>query len=157
VIQDDSSDSLLGRLLASRPVAELRVLRGEIAAELETTHKSLLRLQLELAAVDREMQARASDSNGPEPATPSGRPAVPLRRAILMVLRERPGTWTRDELLDELRKRDMAPGGKNPRNTLVTRLSEMANEGLIDRMGNGYGITPFRPAQIFNEEEVPAM
>lgn len=146
--------SLLGRLLAGRSLDELRVLRAEIASDIDTTGSTLKRLQTELQEVDAAIAERGQgQSNGRSP-TRSQSP-VPLRKAILTLLRERPGTWERDEILEELGRRGWAPGGKNPRNTLISRLSEMAGEGLIARQGSGFALTV---GGLFpNEEEVPSM
>ena len=147
----DTNDSLLSRLLRSQQVSELRALRTELVRDLKANRAEFERLQLDLREVEKAISERTGQDVPPlfQPDTVS-RTGMPLRRAIIHILDEAPErVWDRDEVMAELDMRGWAPGGKNPRNTLSTRLAEMANEGQIRRAGEGF--TSLR------NREVPAM
>jgi hypothetical protein len=152
-----AAPSLLGRLLASRSVDELRVIRSDIAADAQAARMTFERLQEELREVDRALAARSAEANGRTQSSRRQASPIPLRKAILTVLRERPGGWDRTQILEALEEKGWAPGGRNPRNTLTSRLAEMANEGLIMRVGSGFAATLGGTQAVLNEEEVPSM
>jgi len=140
---------LLRRFVGNQPNA-LAEMREQIARELEFAEGNVTRLRQELAGVEellaleveRPTIANGQESLLPPPAerTPFTPGIPPLRKAILTVLRERPGAWDREELFAELVRRGWAPGGKSPRNTLVSRLSELVRDGLIARVDDGFGL-----------------
>jgi hypothetical protein len=132
-----TKSSLLSRLLRDRPMDDLRTLRQQILAELMEAQASSRRLRGELQELDRVIEARGG-SAVPAPPTAADPNPLPLRKAILRLLDERPEAWTREDLLNELGRRGWAPGGRNPRNTLISRLSEMAREDLIEKEGRSY-------------------
>jgi hypothetical protein len=133
--------SLLGRLLMTQPVADLRVLRTEIVRDLNRARTELETLQNDLREVERAIAARTGQENPPlfQSGTPTNRTSPSLKTAIVQILDEAADrVWLRDELMAELDLRGVAPGGRNPRNTLSTRLAELAHKGRIKRVGDGF-------------------
>src|ERR1700730_4680885 len=129
--------TLLNRLLDAQPLANLIEIRSQIQADLRDLHEKSVVLQRDLGEVQRviaERDAEPDERPASETVSANGlRPSLPLRRAVLTVLREEPAFWTVEGLLTELRSRGWAPGGKNPRNTLVSRLSEMIRGGVVQK------------------------
>ncbi len=142
--------TVIQRFVGAQPDA-LSNMRAQVRGELDFAEANANRLRAELAAIDELLAMIEQEAE--EAASPHAQlafyPALPLRKAILALLSERPGYWDRDDLLRQLTRRGWAPGGKNPRNTLISRLSEMAKEGLIERLGDGFAIP--------NKTEVPAV
>lgn len=140
---------LIQRFVGTQPDA-LTQMREQVDRELEFHEATVMRLRRELDAIDLLLGMIEDDEATPVELPPTAaRVRKPLRRAIMDTLATRPGYWSRDELLAELTRAGNRPGGKNPRNVLISRLAEMANEGLIARMDNGFGIP--------EESEVPAV
>ena len=117
-------------------------------AQLEA-HEQLLRLAVNWKLAE---QAPPASSNGrtaePQPtAQPSlvgprlrwggdsGR--VSTRQAILIVLGEREGVWTKDDLVERLREHGWMPTSKNARNQVTSRLGELVAKGEVIRYGEG--------------------
>jgi hypothetical protein len=146
--------TVLQRFVGPQPDALERV-RDQVRGELAAAEGQAARLRAELDALETllDMSEEEAREAAVVPRIQTSLrlyPPMPLRRAILTVLGSRHGYWSRDELLDELVRRGWAPGGSNPRNTLISRLSEMAKDGLIVRMDDGFGIS-------LDDEGVPAM
>lgn len=114
-----------------------------------------MRLSRELADVDQELGTRGDEV---PPTPPPPRPAVPLKKAIRLALGRYPELYA-EEIMAVLTADRMEPGGKNPRNTLVSRLSEMIRDGEVERHGGRYRLLAPNtgPQGRLNEEEVPAM
>jgi hypothetical protein len=152
--------SLLARLLDAQPLSQLSEIRSQIQADLRNAQQRVSQLSRDLAEVERAIAMRTTmdvvRGKVVEPTT-TYQP-LPLRRAILTIFREEAVAWNPDALLSELGKRGWAPGGKSPRNTLVSRLSEMLRDGLIQKEDGRYGIwsTAVEPNLLDQEREVPA-
>lgn len=148
--------TLIQRFVGTQPEA-LPQMREQVSRELEFSESTAKRLRQELDALD-ELIGLIADDDTEAAEDPGQLPGfipirqhkrVPLRKAVLQVLASRPGRWGRDELLTELTRLGWAPGGNTPRNTLISRLSEMAKEGQVVRIGDGFGLP--------EKNEVPAM
>jgi hypothetical protein len=155
--------SLIARLLKSQATAQLRTLRKEIVADLEAAHREASRLTKDLNEVERELSTRGDEI--PEPTTTT-RSVMPLKKALRVVLRDGNGYLTPEQIMAELERRQMAPGGKSPRNTLNSRLWEMVRDNEIERtLPDGAGnVLAYRLRDLpgdaqrsLDEEEVPAM
>jgi hypothetical protein len=150
--------SLLAQLLADQSPAELRALRTRLRGEIELDRVALGQKEADLREVERILvsrsgparpvakgkarRARAARRNGAAPVGGS------LRQTILKIVGDDPGPWAPDDLFEALQERGAAPGGKQPMNTLRTRLREMAGRKEIRRVGRLY---------TRNDEEVSAM
>lgn len=60
-------------------------------------------------------------------AAPSGTPSV--RQALIMVMRERPGRWSKAEIFEALGRHGWMPEAKNAKNQVTSRLGEMVARG----------------------------
>ena len=131
-------DTPLTRFLSTQTAQQLRDIRAEFRAEIDTTRRRLVELEDDLAVVEDSI---ANKSGKPRPSRPSenGRPRGPtLRKTVLEFVGERPGGWTKQEIMGELERRDAAPTSGNPDNTLITRLGEMVKRGELEKFGELY-------------------
>jgi len=85
-----------------------------------------------LRKLDLKVDHALANANGRKRA--SG-PA--LRELVLDVMRQREGSWSKQQIFDVLDKRGVAPKGKNPLNTIGNRLLEMHARSEIQRVGRG--------------------
>jgi hypothetical protein len=123
---------LLQRFVGNDPNA-LDQMRAQVENELRTAEEMVVRARAQLDAL-QQLQSLIDEGKGGGGSDASV-PAPPLRKAILRILDESHG-MTRDELWDELRRRSWGPGGKTPRNTFISRLSDLAREDVIERDGD---------------------
>jgi hypothetical protein len=132
--------SLIERFVGNQPDALERI-REQISNELVYGEATVSRAKDQLAAIDWIMananQMTAVTGNGTPNPTVRNPSAPSLRKAIKFLLAERPGYWERDEIIAELERRGWEPGGKSPRNTVISRLSELTKAGVIERRGKG--------------------
>jgi hypothetical protein len=152
--QSQQAPSLLGRLLADKPLGELKTLRARLRGEIEADRAALGQKETDLRELDAVIAERSGERARPvakaktKRRNGTGPVSGSLRQVILEIVRNDPGPWRRDDLLHELEALGAAPGGKNPTNTLAVRLNEMAGRGELKRVGRAY---------TRNDEEVPAM
>jgi hypothetical protein len=154
-------DTPLTRFLSTQTVAQLREIRSEYKAEIEASRSRVAALDAELAVIERAIHEKsggrarrsvASSNGGPRRGGPS------LRETILQVMREGGGVWNKQRLLNELDSRGLTPSGKTPKNTIGSRLLEMASRGEIQKVSRGtYAIPSTAAREAVNDEEVPAM
>jgi hypothetical protein len=126
----------LTRFLGTQTTQQLHDIRQEFRTEIDATKLKLEELEEDLEVVE-DVIATKSGGQRPKRAD-SGPPRPALRKTVLEFVGERSGGWTADEIRAELERRGAAPTGKNPRNTLVTRLGEMVNRGELDKRGDLY-------------------
>jgi hypothetical protein len=135
---------LIQRFVGTQPEA-LEQIRDQIQSELEHYEGAILQARAQLAAIDQVIAGikKAPPMNGPPPVPFKSVGAPPLRKAILFILDDRsPNYVARDEILAELDRRGWGPGGKTPRNTVISRLSELVRDEIVERSGNKYRLPP---------------
>ena len=59
------SSSLLGRLLADKPIGELRTLRARLRGEIEQDHEALSQKETDLRELDRVIAERSGETTKP--------------------------------------------------------------------------------------------
>ena len=133
---------LIQRFVGTQPDA-LEQIRAQVLNEVANYENALRQAKAQLVAVDQVIaglkKAPPAADNGSPPVAVRPVAAPPLRKAILMLLTEVSPTYlTRDDILAELARRGWSPGGKTPRNTVISRLSELARDGAIKRDKNRY-------------------
>jgi hypothetical protein len=128
-------DTPLTRFLTTQTPQQLRDIRAEFRAEIDAGRQRLTELEEDLAVVE---DAIAAKSGTPRRSLNGGPPRAPLMKTVLEFVGERPTGWTKQEILEELGRRGAAPKGKNPGNTLVTRLGEMVKRGQLEKFGELY-------------------
>lgn len=127
----------LTRFLATQTAQQLREIRTEFRTEIDATRQRLDELEEDLSVVEESIANKAGKPR--QARSPNGVPKTPtLKKTVLEFVPERPGGWTKQEIMDELQRRGAAPAGRNPANTLVTRLGEMVNRGELDKFGELY-------------------
>jgi hypothetical protein len=125
---------LIQRFMGNQPDA-LAQMRVQIENELAAGREMVARAEAQLAAIE-QLQALIDTEAADEPITFAPVTTLPLKKAILRLLDERPeGFWHRDELLAELNRRGWGPGGTNPRNTFTSRLRDLEKEKRLRRVG----------------------
>jgi hypothetical protein len=137
-----SSDTTLTRFLATLTLGQLRQMKADTRNEIEGAHERVQVLEADLARIERAIADRGG-RRATQPAQ-NGRVSNPaegalsLRQAILKVMRERHDlNWTTQDVLDELMRRGLAPGGKKPLNTVGSRLLELTKDKKIYKTGRG--------------------
>jgi hypothetical protein len=132
---------LIQRFMGNQPDVLDRV-RTQVQNELDAAREMAAQAEAQLAAIDQFQALIEEGSNGEQLAISTRTAVKPsLRKGIVQVLRERPGYWTRDELYAEIVRRGWGPGGKSPRNTFTSRLSELlSSTGPVERIDDGIGI-----------------
>jgi hypothetical protein len=132
-------DTPLTRFLITQSPQQLRDIRAEFRAEIDATRRRLEELEEDLAVVEDAIAIRSGRPR-PSRVSSNGRPRTrpTLRKTVLEFVGERPGGWTKQEIMDELVARDAAPQGPNRENTLITRLSEMVRGGQLEKFGELY-------------------
>lgn len=140
-------DTPLTRFLSEQTVGQLREIRTEFRAEIESGRRRLQELENDLAVVEEAIAAKSgSRTRQPRPTVDNGpaelSPSPTLRRTVAAFIGDRPGGWTRDEIMDELARRGAEPKGRNPSNTLITRLREMVQRGELEKFGDMYRAGP---------------
>jgi hypothetical protein len=132
-------------------VAELETIHAEYLNALSDAKSAVRDIEAELALVERAMAGKAASTGvrpvSTRPANGRGPSRGSLRNQILKVVRELDGI-DRKQLLPELERRGLAPRGKNPRNTVNSRVLEMVVRGELRRDDDDFLLLP-------NEEEVP--
>lgn len=146
---------LIERFIGNQPDG-LEGIRTQIKTELEYAERTVQRTREQLAAIEWVMANvdREAATNG-APPTAARLPGAPsLRKAIKLLLTERSDYWTRDEIISELERRGWAPGGKTPRNTVISRLSEMTRAGVIERGGKGQYRLATAPTEMGGQQSL---
>lgn len=124
-------DTPLIRALRSLSVTQLR-------EELEEIHRQKSSLETHESLVQLALRWKEGETNGRTiEAQPVTGPRPSARQAILLVLAEREGRWLKTDLIRELDRRDWMPHGKNPKNQITSRLSELVGRGEVIRHGPG--------------------
>jgi hypothetical protein len=138
--------TIIQRFLGTQPDA-LTTMREQVATELRFAQDAVDRAQAQLDAIDDLQRVMEAEGDASEPANLVGgfitfkaANAPPLRKAILQVLTDL-GELSRDDLVAELDRRGWGPGGKNPRNSVVSRLSDLTRAGAVEQDGGHYRIT----------------
>lgn len=130
-------DTPLTRFLATQTTQQLHAIRQEFLSEIDGTKQRLGELEEDLDVVEDVI---ASKSGGQRPPRPKreGRPRPTLRKTVLEFVGQRSHGWTKQEITEELERKGASPAGKNPSNTIATRLGEMVNRGELEKHGELY-------------------
>jgi hypothetical protein len=110
-------------------------MRRQVEAELAGGREIVARAEAQLGALD-QLEALLAEREPDEPPAFVPGAAPSLKKAILLVLDTDPNRiWHREALLAELVRRGWGPGGRNPRNTLTSRLRDLENDKQVRRIG----------------------
>ncbi len=133
---------LIQRFLGTDPDALTRT-QEQIRAEIEQYERALAQSRAQLAAIERLVEG-AKTAAPPINGVPAARRTInapPMRSAIRVVLRDNGAGLTNDEILAELFRRGWAPGGKTPKNTVNSRLSDLMHDHDVIKEDGRYRLT----------------
>jgi hypothetical protein len=143
------------------------VSRGDVEAEIDQIDRELEGLWERKRKLQTLLTLLPPDGGGgdDEPESVPAPPVKPsLAEAILRVMAEQShAAWSGEEVLTALARKDWAPGGKTPKNSVAATLSRLRDEGRLRRVDRGlYELPPetsggdsagaARPATLLDDE-----
>lgn len=152
------ADTTLTRFLAEQTSGRLREMRAEARREIEEAQKRLEELEADLARIEAALaeksRGRGSLTVRTDPTvSPRVRSGVSMKDSILAIMSERPTeAWTTQDVLDELDRRSLAPGGAKPMNTVGNRLLDLVKAKRIYKVGRGAYSLASRPSLLSDND-----